>query len=44
MKRPMVLSYGAELNTWPLRNTVLTAWNDTAVYSRLGTRESGVLE
>src|ERR1700722_4400738 len=44
MKRPMVLSYGAELNTPPLRNTVLTAWKDTAVYSRLGTRESGVWE
>src|ERR1700758_2684153 len=36
MKRPIVLSYGAELNTRPSRNTVFTASNDTAEYSRFG--------
>ena len=44
MNRPIVLSYGLELKTRPSRNTVFTASNDTAEYSRLGSRDSGVLE
>ena len=44
MNSPIVLSYVFEVNTRLSRNTVLTASNDIAEYSRLGRRDSGVLE
>ena len=44
MNRPIVLSYGLELNTRPSRNTLLTASNDIAENSLLGRKSSGVLE
>src|SRR5271163_2315362 len=44
MNRPTVLSYDSELKTRPSRNTVLTALNDIAEYSRLGRNDSGALE
>src|SRR5215472_6936417 len=44
MNSPIVLSYNLEVNTWLLRNTVLTASNDIAENSHLGRKDSGVLE
>src|SRR5882757_6524700 len=44
MNSPIVLSYGLEVNTRPSRNTLFTASNDMAEYSRLGRSDSGVLE
>lgn len=41
MNRPMVVSYMAELNTRPSRNTLFTASKDTAAKDRLGRSDSG---